>query len=78
VERRLSLFKNGEDALKMEKIRIQKAKQGNLESGDLMQKMTNSQATVLAPRGMHLFTENPWGAKAHRLVQTTAKLDAHR
>jgi len=59
VERRLSLFKDGKDALKLEKIKIQKAKQGNLESGDLTQKTMNSQATVPAPCSMHLFTENP-------------------
>jgi len=78
VERGLSLFKDGEDAIKMEKIRIQKAKQGDCESGDPTQKTTNSQATMLAPHSMHLFTENPWGAKARRSVQMTAKLDARR
>lgn len=78
MERGLRLFRDGEDALKMEKIRKQKAKEGNLESGDPTQETTNSQATVATPRSAHLFTENPWGVKARRLVQTTAKLDARR
>jgi hypothetical protein len=76
VERGLSLFKDGEDAVKTEKIRLQKARQANIESGDLTQKGKNRQAP--APRSMHLFTENPWGVRACRSVQATAKIDARR
>ena len=76
MERGLSLFKDGEDAVKMEKIRLQKVKQANLASGAPTQKAKNRQAT--APRSAHLFTENPWGVRARRSVHATEKLDARR
>jgi len=70
------LFKTGEDAVRLEKIRIQELKQAYLESGAPTQKAKIHQA--MAPCCTHLFTENPWGAKARRSVQATEKLDDKR
>jgi hypothetical protein len=60
----------------LEKIRIQELKQAHLESGTQREKGKIRQVT--APRCTHLFTENPWGAKARRSVQATEKLDDNR
>jgi hypothetical protein len=65
--------------VKLEKIRIQTLKQVQLESGIATENAKIRQAAA-PPRSVpgHLFTENPWGAKARRLVQATEKLDSSR
>jgi hypothetical protein len=78
VERGLSLFKTGEDAVQAEKNQIQRLKQASIDSGELAQKHRLRQGPGLTPRFSLLFTENLWGAKVRRSVKVTERLNKKR